>query len=196
MILTHGAGGDMYHEHLDILARHLCNAGILCLRFTMKTPNFKYRVKCFAAVVDFLRDSKEYHINCCIIGGRSMGARVAAEIASTLDHQNKNFVIGVLCLSYPLHPPQKTTEQRLLSILPLRIPVLFLSGTKDSMCHQDLMESTLKRLNCDWSIHWIQGGDHGLILKDRETSHTYKDVLQDLCDTVLLWTQSVFMGER
>ena len=51
MILTHGAGGDMYHEHLDVLAKHLCNAGILCLRFTMKTPNFKYRVKCFAAVV-------------------------------------------------------------------------------------------------------------------------------------------------
>ena len=41
----------MYHEHLEILVKHLCNAGILCLRFTMKTPNFKYRVKCFAAVV-------------------------------------------------------------------------------------------------------------------------------------------------
>ena len=41
----------MYHEHLDALAKHLCTAGILCLRFTMKTPNFKYRVKCFAAVV-------------------------------------------------------------------------------------------------------------------------------------------------
>jgi hypothetical protein len=51
VILTHGAGGDMFHEHLEVLARHLCNAGILCLRFTMKTPNFKYRVKCFTTVV-------------------------------------------------------------------------------------------------------------------------------------------------
>jgi predicted alpha/beta-hydrolase family hydrolase len=127
-----------------------------------------------------------------------MGARVAAEIASTLDQKNKSFIIGVLCLSYPLHPPQKTTEQRLSSILPLRIPVLFLSGTKDPMCHQELMENTLKRLNCDWTIHWVQGGDHSLLLKgkDLETNQTYKDILQDLCDTVLLWTQSVFMGER
>lgn len=51
VILTHGAGGDMHHKHLEALAKHLCNAGILCLRFTMKTPNFKYRVKCFATVV-------------------------------------------------------------------------------------------------------------------------------------------------
>jgi predicted alpha/beta-hydrolase family hydrolase len=125
-----------------------------------------------------------------------MGARVAAEIASTLDQHNKNFIIGVLCLSYPLHPPQKTTEQRLSSILPLRIPTLFLSGTKDSMCRQELMECALKRLNCDWSIHWVQGGDHGLMVKGKDNGQTYKGVLQDLCDTVLLWTQSIFMGER
>jgi predicted alpha/beta-hydrolase family hydrolase len=124
-----------------------------------------------------------------------MGARVAAEIASTLD-QHKNFIIGLLCLSYPLHPPQKTTEQRLSSILPLRIPTLFVSGTKDSMCRQELMETALKRLSCDWSIHWIQGGDHGLMLKGKEAGQTYEGVLQDLCDTVLLWIQAVFMGER
>ena len=127
-----------------------------------------------------------------------MGARVAAEIASTLDQPNKNFIIGLLCLSYPLHPPQKATEQRLSSILPLKIPALFVSGTEDTMCQQGLMETTLKKLNCDWSIHWIQGGDHGLMLKSKEraTGQTYEGVLQDICNTVLLWTQSVFMGER
>lgn len=41
----------MHHEHLEILAKHLSQVGLLCLRFTVKTPNFKYRVKCFAAVV-------------------------------------------------------------------------------------------------------------------------------------------------
>lgn len=41
----------MFHEHLQLLVKFLCNAGILCLRFTMKTPNFMYRVKCFAVVV-------------------------------------------------------------------------------------------------------------------------------------------------
>lgn len=130
--------------------------------------------------------------------GRSMGARVAAEIASTLDQHNKNFIIGLLCLSYPLHPPQKTTEQRLSSILPLGIPTLFVSGTRDKMCDQDLMETALKRLTCDWSIHWIQGGDHGMMVKgkDKKGSPTNEEILQDMCRTVLLWTQSVFMGER
>ena len=127
-----------------------------------------------------------------------MGARVAAEIASTLEQENKNFIIGLLCLSYPLHPLHKTTEQRLSSILPLRIPTLFISGNKDPMCHQELMETALKRLNCDWSVHWIHGADHGLSLKSKnqETGQMNETILQDVCDTVLLWVQSVFMGER
>ena len=127
-----------------------------------------------------------------------MGARVAAEIASTLDQPNKNFIIGLLCLSYPLHPPQKTTEQRLSSVLPVRIPTLFVSGTEDTMCQQELMETALKKLNCNWLMHWIQGGNHGLMLKskDGETGQKYESILQDICKTVLFWTQSVFMGER
>ena len=50
----------MHHKHLEALAKHLCDAGILCLRFTMKTPNFKYRVKCFAAVVVSRRKIKGF----------------------------------------------------------------------------------------------------------------------------------------
>ena len=51
VILTHGAGGDMNYLHLEKLAAHLASTGILCLRFTCRTRNFKYRIQCFTAVV-------------------------------------------------------------------------------------------------------------------------------------------------
>ena len=51
VVLTHGAGGDMNYLHLEKLASHLANTGILCLRFTCRTTNFQYRTRCFAAVV-------------------------------------------------------------------------------------------------------------------------------------------------
>lgn len=126
-----------------------------------------------------------------------MGARVAAEIASTLEQEKKKFIIGLLCLSYPLHPVRKTSEQRLSSILPLRIPTLFISGTQDAMCQKELMMSVLGRLNCNWSIHWVEGGDHALTMKGEEgVSHTKQEIFEDIGNVVVLWAQSVFMGER
>ena len=51
VVLTHGAGTDMNHHHLEKLAVQLASTGILCLRFTCRTRNFQYRVQCFASVV-------------------------------------------------------------------------------------------------------------------------------------------------
>lgn len=124
-----------------------------------------------------------------------MGARVAAEIASSLDNHSRNFIIGLLCVSYPLHPPRKTSEQRISSIISVKLPTLFVSGTNDAMCQVDLMENALKRLACDWSIHWVQGGDHGLLLKGKKNQNM-EEIFQGICERVLLWAQSVFMGER
>ena len=124
-----------------------------------------------------------------------MGGRVATEIASVLDAQYKRFVIGLLCLSYPLHPPNKFKEQRISSIISVRVPTFFVSGTHDTMCRVDLMENALQRLTCDCSIHWVPGGDHGLLLNGKKNQIT-DDNFQAVCERVVLWTQSVFMGER
>ena len=63
VVLTHGAGGDMYHDHVDSLTSRLADTGILCLRFTCKTPNFQYRTRCFAsAVVSVGRFCSSYEV--------------------------------------------------------------------------------------------------------------------------------------
>ena len=51
LVLTHGAGGDLNFHHLDRLASHAAYTGILCLRFTCRPPNLKFRTRCYVAAV-------------------------------------------------------------------------------------------------------------------------------------------------
>ena len=95
-----------------------------------------------------------------------MGARVAAEVASN-SSLTTEFVFGVACLSYPLHPPRKTSELRISPLLHLGVPVLFISGRKDPFCRPDLMETSLNRMANDWTMHWIEGADHELKLHSK-----------------------------
>ena len=123
--------------------------------------------------------------------GRSMGARVAAEVASNSNLSTK-FVFGVACLSYPLHPPRKTSELRVSPLLHLGVPVLFISGRKDPFCRTDLMEAALNRMANDWTMHWIEGADHELKINSKVNN----EVISKMCEWFVQWCQSVFMAER
>lgn len=72
--------------------------------------------------------------------GRSMGSRAAAALARQLSDESEEAVQGVICLSFPLHPPGKTHayHQRSedLKKLPESVHVLFVSGTEDNMCNR------------------------------------------------------------
>ncbi|EDO48462.1 predicted protein [Nematostella vectensis] len=192
VVLTHGAGGDLHFHHLEQIATHLARTGILCLRFTCKTPNFQYRLRCFEAAVSYLGASEEFDVQKCIVAGRSMGARVAAELATQSCLTNR-LIFGVACLSYPLHPPKRTSELRVSSLLHLGIPVLFVSGTHDPMCRMDLMEGkVLTRLGTNWEMRWVENADHTLNINSKSNA----EVVDIMCDWVVKWCQSVFMAER
>lgn len=70
--------------------------------------------------------------------GRSMGCRAAAALARQLVDQTEDLLQGVICLSFPLHPPGQTNAHRQRSEdlrgLPEHVSVLFVSGTEDNMC--------------------------------------------------------------
>lgn len=76
--------------------------------------------------------------HCDLSSGRSMGCRAAAALARQLSDESEDAVQGVICLSFPLHPPGQTHAHRQRSEdlrgLPEHMPVLFVSGTEDNMC--------------------------------------------------------------
>lgn len=129
--------------------------------------------------------------NFFVFTGRSMGARVAAELATTSNLTNQ-FIFGVACLSYPLHPPRRTHELRMSSIIHLGVPVLFVSGTRDSFCRRDLMEKVLEKIGVDWTMHWVERADHSLNITNKPNN----EVIDMMCEWMVKWCQSVFMAER
>lgn len=121
-----------------------------------------------------------------------MGARVAAEVASN-SSLTTDFVYGVACLSYPLHPPRKTSELRVSPLLHLGVPVLFINGRKDPFCRTDLMENAaLNRMANDWTMHWVDGADHELKVNGKVNN----EIISNMCEWFVQWCQSVFMAER
>lgn len=186
-VCAHGAGGQMSDRGLLQLAAALRERGIDVVRF-----NFLYREKkssrpdpmprlqeCFAAVVSRTRD--EVSPQRLIIGGRSMGGRAASMMAAD------GFACdGLLLLAYPLHPAGKPEQLRDAHLPAIRVPVLCLSGTRDPLCRQDLMETALKRVTTRWEMHWVEGADHSFhVLK--WSGRTDAEVLEEVGDATEAW---------
>ena len=91
-----------------------------------------------------------------IIGGKSMGGRIASQVAAS----NGVKVDGLFFLGYPLHPPGRTERLRDEHLYKITKPMLFLSGTRDSFARKDLLESVVAKIGATARIHWIEDGDH------------------------------------
>lgn len=100
-----------------------------------------------------------------VIGGKSMGGRMAAMLAQQLE-QAGTPVAGVACLGYPFHPPGKPDEVRLDHFATMRTPTLVVQGTRDPFGNQD--EVAAFELPPQLQLHWAPDGDHHLM--PRKTS--------------------------
>ena len=88
-----------------------------------------------------------------IIGGRSMGGRVASMLAA------EGFGCdGLLLLAYPLHPAGQREKLRAAHLPQIKAPVLCINGTRDALCDRILMERAIGNLS--WQMHWLEGKDH------------------------------------
>jgi predicted alpha/beta-hydrolase family hydrolase len=92
-----------------------------------------------------------------IIGGKSMGGRVASYIAGDTPSVN-----GLVFLGYPLHAPGKQHQLRDEHLYALKLPMLFLSGTKDTFAERSLLENVVRKIGDNATIVWTEGGDHSL----------------------------------
>ena len=92
-----------------------------------------------------------------IIGGRSMGGRVATMLAAD------GFACDALLLfAYPLHPAGQPEKLRDAHLPRIRVPVLCFNGTRDALCRRDLMDRALQNVTAPWHMRWIEGADHSL----------------------------------
>ena len=101
------------------------------------------------------------------LGGRSFGGRVCSMAVATGDVPS---ACGLVLISYPLHPPGKPLQLRTEHFPALRVPCLFVSGTRDSFGRPEELEAAAVAIAGAVTHVWIDGGDHGLRGKDAEVA--------------------------
>lgn len=186
-VCAHGAGGNMSDRGMLAVGKVLREQGMDVVRF-----NFLYKEKrtgrpdpmpvlkkTIQAVIAQVRDM--LHPRVLIIGGRSMGGRAASMLAAEGVRCD-----GLLLLAYPLHPAGKPEQLRDAHLPAIQVPVLCLNGTRDSLCRRDLMEGVLERVGSNWTMHWLDGADHGFhVLKS--SGRTDAEVLAEIGGAAKKW---------
>lgn len=172
LLLAHGAGQGMASPFLDTIAGGVAEQGFRVIRF-----NFPYMVKSLKSgkksppdrepvLLDTWRSVIQWFVtggvaaNRLVIGGKSMGGRMASLIA---DEQG---VGGLVCLGYPFHPPGRPEKTRTAHLEAIRTPTLICQGERDTFGRPE--EVAGYRLSDRIRIEWIPDGDHSL--KPRKAS--------------------------
>ncbi|ATU93188.1 alpha/beta family hydrolase [Phyllobacterium zundukense] len=197
ILLAHGAGAPMDSVSMDLTAKALAAAGFRVVRFEfgymaarrtsegrkpppraeMLNPEYMTAVAELGATGPLL------------IGGKSMGGRVASMIADDLHSAGK--VAGLLCLGYPFHPPGKPEQLRTKHLAGLKTPTLICQGTRDEFgTREDVLGY---KLSDKIELLWLDDGDHDLRPRKRISGLTAADHLRTVAETVTAWVDRLTM---
>ncbi|HLJ54458.1 MAG TPA: alpha/beta fold hydrolase [Chthonomonadaceae bacterium] len=185
--LGHGASTNMEHRSMESRAAALVAAGLTVVRFNFLYTEQKRSppermprlLECFRAVVAEARERLAPRT--LLLGGHSMGGRAASHLAAEGDPCD-----GLLLLSYPLYPTGQPEKLRSEHLPAIRVPVLSLSGTRDEMCDRERMEAVLAPLHAEWTMHWLEGADHGFHVQKR-SGRTDEEVMTEVTAVTREW---------
>ena len=166
LILAHGAGAPADSTFMEDLSAALEREGIGTIRFEFpymqkrrkdgkKRPPDREPVllEYFSGVIDRVR-AELGSTSLILVGGKSMGGRMASILASRRDD-----IDGVICFGYPFHPPGKLDRWRTAHFRDLNCPILVLQGTRDPFGKPDELADHQQELEAI-DLRWVEGGNH------------------------------------
>lgn len=170
LVLAHGAGAPMTSPFLESVTRLLVERGLRVSRFEFPymaarreggkrrpPPRAELLVTSYQQVVAALRTALPPG-QALLIGGKSMGGRVASLIADELYAEGR--IAGLVCLGYPFHPTGKPDRLRTAHLERLRCPALIVQGERDPFGTHAEVETY--KLSPSIAFHWAADGDHDL----------------------------------
>ncbi len=194
VILGHGAGADQRNGFMTRFATGLAARGFDAVTFNFlyteqgrRVPDTNNKLeKCFRAVVETTRE-KKIGRGTLVIGGKSMGGRIASQIAAA----GSPNVEGLVFLGYPLHPPGKLDQLRAKHLSEIKVPMLFVQGSRDAFGTTDELRPIIKELKAPTDLYVVEGGDHSFKVSKR-TEVTQEDTYKAALDRIELWLRQTF----
>jgi predicted alpha/beta-hydrolase family hydrolase len=199
LVLAHGAGAAMDSAGMEQVARALADHGIRTARFEFgymagrregvrrPPPRAETLAGEYDSAVAAVREQLGPDAAPPLIGGRSMGGRVASLVADPLF--NAGQIAGLVCLSYPWHPPEKSDQPRTAHLENLLTPTLIVQGTRDPFGSPD--EVAGYALSPAIQLVWLDDGDHDLRPRKAISGHTQAEHLNAMADAVAAFAREL-----
>jgi hypothetical protein len=189
LVLAHGAGAGMTHRSMAATADELAERGVATLRYQF--PYMERRARRVdpppiahaavrAAVAEAGRRAGQLAL---YAGGRSFGGRMTSQAQALAPLPG---VRGLVFFAFPLHTAGKPAIDRAAHLSDVRVPMLFLQGTKDTLAELPLLQETVARLGDCATLVLAEDADHAFHVSAR-TGRKDADVLAALLDRAATW---------
>ncbi|CAN5739034.1 alpha/beta hydrolase [soil metagenome] len=202
VLLGHGAGANQTSPFMRLFASGLADRGLDAMTF-----NFLYAEQgrggpdpppkleaCYRAVIEAALKHKKLSGNRLVIGGKSMGGRIASQVAAgdannsaPTGGRSSAQLAGLVFLGYPLHPPGKPEKMRDAHLKAIPRPMLFIQGSRDAFGLPEGLRAVIERDRLPATLWVIDGGDHSF--KVPKTSPVpQQQVYETAMDQIAHWS--------
>jgi len=201
VLLGHGAGANQLSGFMREFAHGLAARGFDAMTFNFvymeqgrHVPDQKAKLEsCYRAVIAAALNHKKLKNNRLIIGGKSMGGRIASQVAALATENGDKLaesISGLAFLGYPLHPPGNPEKLRAEHLKSIRAPMLFVQGSRDSLGAADEIRQIIKQLRLPATLFAIEGGDHSFKVP-KSSGLTQVQVYERVLDEMARWMLSL-----
>ena len=192
-VMAHGAGAGMQHAFMAAVASGLAERGVAVLRYQF--PYMEQGSKrpdrpavAHATVRAAVGQARALLPDVTLFaGGKSFGGRMSSQAQADGALPGAR---GLVFFGFPLHPAKKPSDERAQHLSAVRVPMLFLQGTRDSLAELGLLVPLIARLGPVATLELAEHADHAFHVPAR-SGRTDAQVLAGLLDTMVAW-----MGER
>jgi uncharacterized protein len=192
LVLAHGAGAGMTHPFLEAISQGLASRDMASFRFQFPYMEKKTRRPDPPPVAEAcVRYAVEEAARLCprlplFAGGKSFGGRMTSQAQAKEPLPN---VRGIVFLGFPLHPSGKPSDARGAHLADVKVPLLFLQGTRDTLAELPLLKPVCARLR-NATLHVVDEADHSFHVPAR-TGRKDADVRSELEEKIVGWADRV-----
>ena len=195
-VFAHGAGAGMHHASMVSVAGDLSQQGIATLRYQFPymergsrrpDPPALCHATVRAAVAEAARAVPGVPL---VAGGRSFGGRMTSQAQANAPLSG---VVGLAFLAFPLHPAGRPSQERADHLSNVKIPMLFLQGTRDELATLELLQPVVQRLGPLATLKLLQDADHSFHVR-ASSGRRDPDVRQELVRAFVDWLAGLHGG--
>ncbi len=192
LLLGHGAGADQTSNFMVRFGEGLAARGIDVVTFNFlyteqgrRAPDRNDKLEsCYRAAIAAVKAESKLKQNRFMIGGKSMGGRIASQVAAG----GVENLAGLVFLGYPLHPPGKPDQLRSEHLSKIGKPMLFVQGARDPFGTSDELRPIIKKLKA--SLYSVEGGDHSFTVAKRWPA-SQEQIYEAAQDEIARWLREV-----